>query len=42
MMASTIFALELMPFAVCHLVEVLSLKFHTTSVSYFSDLQSCE
>lgn len=35
MTASTIFALELMPFAVCHLVEVLSLTFHTTFVSYF-------
>lgn len=35
MVSSTIFALELMPFDVCHLVKVLSLKFPTTLVSYF-------
>lgn len=38
MTASAVFALELMPFDVCHLVKVLSLQFHTTFVSYFLDL----
>lgn len=38
MTALPVFALELMPFDVCHLVEVLSLKFHTTFVSYFFGL----
>lgn len=35
MVRSTIFALESMPFDVCHLVKVLSLRFPTTLVSYF-------
>lgn len=39
MMASAVFALELMPFGVHHLVEVLSLKFHTTFVPYFLDFK---
>lgn len=38
-MASTVFALELMPFDVHHLVEVLSLQFHTTFVPCFLDLK---
>lgn len=37
MMTSTISALGLMPFDVCHLVKVLSLKFHTTLVFIFLD-----